>query len=114
MGVRRPQLQGSWAPLGTVFVPKANCTNCTTGWTTAGEGSGWAHNCDTCVPGYGGANCTICAKGTWSAGGQTFTPTKACTACTGGKTTLIEGATASTACVSASGRKLLEAQERGA
>lgn len=41
-----------------------------------------------CAPGHGGENCTTCATGSWSPGGNASTPFPPCTKCGDGNTTL--------------------------
>jgi hypothetical protein len=96
-------------PIGTFSLggPRSSiqCTPCSTvgtGFTTAANTSTSAAACAVCLPGFGGENCTVCAKGTWSAGGVEGDLKPACTACAdvpgAGYTTAGTGSNASTAC----------------
>ena len=51
-----------------------------------------------CRPGFGGALCSSCARGSWSAGGKATALRPNCTACLSGYTTLAREATRATAC----------------
>jgi hypothetical protein len=51
-----------------------------------------------CGPGTGGANCTLCSVGTYSAGGNATLPTPGCLTCPDGSTTPDAGARNVTAC----------------
>ncbi|KAI8468115.1 MAG: hypothetical protein J3K34DRAFT_523174, partial [Monoraphidium minutum] len=53
---------------------------------------------NTCPPGTGGASCTQCPKGMWSAGGDETTPQPACQSCSSALTTASAGATSLGAC----------------
>lgn len=51
-----------------------------------------------CPAGKGGAGCALCPRGSWSAGGTTAQPQKACADCTGGNSTAATGSDAAADC----------------
>lgn len=55
-------------------------------------------NPNTCRPGTGGASCSACLAGTYSAGGDASVPKRACTNCPSGFTTLSTNSTSAAAC----------------
>jgi len=70
---------------------------CTTDANTAGSCK--SGSCvELCGPGEGGANCTACGLGYYSAGGSLVNPTPDCTSCPTLKTTSGTGSTTSLSC----------------
>jgi hypothetical protein len=88
-------------PVGSVST--AGSTTCTLCKDLPGKGPGWttwsrgSTRCDYCLPGYAGAGCGKCLKGTWSRGGRANSRL-VCQNCPGGWDTMGAGAKTPTAC----------------
>lgn len=66
-----------------------------------------------CDAGYGGSSCTICIKGSYSAGGNVTSPTPTCISCPTGETTSLPGATSQALCTLAGGGEIDVARWQG-
>lgn len=77
---------GTYNALSWQASTTAACTNCSTGLTTAAEGSSQADQCALCVAGYGGANCAsqcggLGAAATYGPIGRSVDTDPACIPC---------------------------------
>ncbi|WIA20328.1 hypothetical protein OEZ85_006160 [Tetradesmus obliquus] len=67
-GIPKPCDVGTYSTGGTTDTPNAECVPCPAGLTTQKDEADSEEDCDVCVAGHGGANCTACPYDTFSTG----------------------------------------------
>ncbi|WIA40625.1 hypothetical protein OEZ86_013961 [Tetradesmus obliquus] len=67
-GIPKPCDVGTYSTGGTTDTPNAECVPCPAGFTTQKDEADSEEDCDVCVAGHGGANCTACPFDTFSTG----------------------------------------------